>query len=156
MIINFISRDKIAIKSKNAIITLDGGVAVGSFKISGPGEYDIDGVQVEVQPIKAGLASFIYSEDMVITHITDLQQELTKIKGISDTNILVVDLKSDDTVEKLKPIIKAIEPSYLFLIGAGKTTEFITQLNLTIEKVKTLKVTASSIPESGTSVIEEE
>lgn len=156
MIINFASRDKLTIKSKNATITLDGKVMVGDFSISGPGEYDVNGTQVEVQSLVAGLASFVYVEDMVITHITNLEQELTKIKGVSDTNILVVDLKSNDTADKLKSIIKSLEPSYIYLLGAGKTAEFIAQLGIITEKCKSLKVTLSSLPESGTTLIEEE
>lgn len=156
MIINFASRDKLNIKSKNSTITLDKKIVIDDFSINGPGEYDVDGIQIEAQPLKAGLASFVYVEDMVITHITSLEQELTKIKGVSDTNILIVDLKSNDTVDKLKPIIKSLEPSYIYLLGAGKTAEFIAQLGIITEKCKSLKVTLSALPESGTTLIEEE
>ena len=66
---------------------------------------------------------------------------------------VVVDLRSDSTPEQLKPVLKALEPSYVFLAGAGATQELSQALGLAAFEGSSLKVTRSSLPLEGTFLV---
>jgi len=97
-----------------------------------------------------GAAYFIRAEDLMITYFSGPVKEATKEEGASNTAVLVLEVRSDETADDYKPLIKNLEPSYVFVRGAGATPEFNAGLGLTLYESNTLKVTPTSLPLEGT------
>ena len=146
--------DTIVVKTKTEPITIGATLTIGSFTIPGAGEYDVASIACEGQAMESG--AFVYSirtEDLMITYLTKLDREVTKLDGVSNTNVLVLDLRSDDTADMIKPIVKAVEPQYLVLIGAGATEPLIAELAIPILESTGLKITRTGLPLEGTSIL---
>lgn len=153
MIISYTATGDVQLKTKTEPVILGSSIKIGDYTIPGPGEYDIASIQCEGQAVSGAFVYFVRDEDLMITFITKLDTATAKIDGISDTAILVLDIRSDDTVEAAKGIIKAVEPAYVLLIGAGATPEFTAQLGIPLAESSTLKVTRAGLPLEGTSII---
>jgi hypothetical protein len=144
------SPDRVVIKGKQATVTIGKEVQIGDYTIPGAGEYDVAGIHCEGQYLSEGAAFFLQVEDIVLCYLTQPHADLLKVDNVSDTDILIVDLRSDDTAAALKPIIKAVEPSYVYLLNSTGRTDLITELNLPVETVPILKVTAGTLPAEPT------
>ncbi len=153
MIISYTATGDVQLKTKTEPVVLGSSIKVGSYTIPGPGEYDIASIQCEGQAVSGAFVYLVRDEDLLITLLTTLDPAAAKLDGISDTAVLVLDIRSDDTPEAAKSIIKAIEPAYVFLIGAGATPAFITQLGIPVAESASLKVTKIGLPLEGTTVI---
>ena len=154
MTIGYTSADTISIKTKNETILINGEVQIGHYLIPSAGEYDISAIQCEAQNLGQAIVYFIHTEDLTITFLSALQSEVTKLDDASNTDILILEVRSDNTAEDLKPILKALEPAYLFLIGAGVSSEFVESLGLPTQATQNLKVTRSALPLEGTTLIQ--
>lgn len=152
MVISFTPQDDVLIKAKTANILLNSVAKIDTYTVPGAGEYDVKGIQCEAEYLPDGLVYFFRAEDILITYMTSVDQKATKMEDSADTNILVLSLCSDNTADQVKVLVKALEPSFLLLTGPYNPT-IITDLNLTTEKTSTLKVTASSLPAEGTTLI---
>ncbi len=152
MQVSYTANNAIELKSKNASVTLDNGVRVGDQQISGPGEYDVQGVQVEAASYAGGVAYFIRVEDLVTAYVTKIDASASKLDGISDAAILVLDVRSDDSADSVKSLIKSVEPSYVFITGAGATRELAMQLGIPLAEGVSLKTTKAGLPLEGTSI----
>lgn len=150
---SYSSNDEIVINTKGRNIILGNQVKIGEFMVPGAGEYDIASIQCEVDELTRGLVYFIYAEDLVITYLDELNQEITKLDDAAGTVILVLDIRSNDDYSQIKPILKALEPSYLFLRGAGVTEELKKTLNLPLHPTNVLKVQKASLPLEGTFLV---
>ena len=153
MQIGYTASGDLQLKTKTETVTMGAGLRIGSKVIPGPGEYDVASIQCEGMAIDGTVAYFIRTEDLMITFLTGLDGLVTKLEDISDTAILVADVRSDDTPEAAKKIIKALEPYYVFLIGAGATPDFIAKLELPQSEDSTLKITRAGLPLEGTTII---
>jgi hypothetical protein len=148
--LSFTSGDHVQLKVKNDTVNLGETVSIRDYVLPGAGEYDVAGVLCEAQVAGDSLAYFIRLDDLQTTYLPRLASEVTKLDDASNCNILVVDVRSDDKPESLKPILKALEPSYVALIGAGATPEFQKALNLTTQEGASHKLTRSGLPLEGT------
>jgi hypothetical protein len=153
MNLSYSSNDEIVINTKGRNIILGNQVRIGEFVVPGAGEYDIASIQCEVNELTHGQVYFIYAEDLVITYLDELNQEITKLDDAAGTVILILDLRSDDDLNQIKPILKTLEPSYLFLRGAGATEELKKALNLPVHPTSVLKVQKTSLPLEGTFLV---
>jgi len=153
MQISYQSDGSVLASTKNKSVRLGAQVVIDNYVVPGAGEYDVAAIQCEAHAFSDGLAYFVHLEDLTISYLTTLTTELTKLDEASSTDILVVDLRSDNTAEQFKPILKALEPSYVFLTGSGATPELIEKLGLTKQEGDNLKVTKSSLPMEGTFLI---
>jgi hypothetical protein len=153
MNISYQSNDSLTISSKGRTVVVGAEVKVENYVIPGAGEYDIATIQCEAYHLGQGLLYLIRSEDLTVTYLSKIDQEATKGEGVSTTNILIVDVRSDDKPEDLKPIVNRLEPSYVLLIGAGATPEFRSALSLPAYEGGALKVPTSSLPEQGTFLV---
>lgn len=153
MVITFSGKNDVTIKGKNETVTVDSTVKIGSFTVPSAGEFDISGVQCESLYLSQGMVHFFAMEDLQITYLTEINQEVTTLDDAPATDILILDIRSDNKPDQLKPILKALEPSYLLLVGAGATPEFVTELHLPVHPESSLKVTAGSLPDEGTYVM---
>jgi hypothetical protein len=150
MVISYTSSGEVSIKTKTETVVLNGGVTIGSFVVPGPGEYDIAGIQCEARALTQSAAYFLRTEDLTITFLGLIEQGVTELDDASATHVLVVDVRSDDKPETLKPIVKALEPSYVLLTGAGATPTFASALNLPAADGDSLKLTRAGLPLEGT------
>ena len=150
MVISYTSTGDVSVKTKTETILLNGGVTIGSFVVPGPGEYDIAGILCEAQALSESVVYFIRTEDLTITFLGLIEQDVIKLDDAAATHILVVDVRSDNKPESLKPVLKALEPSYVVLTGAGATAEFSAALNLQPAEGDSLKLTRAGLPLEGT------
>lgn len=153
MTITQTSADTISIKTKNELVTVGDGVTIGSYHISGAGEYDVAAIQCEARFLKEATVYMISSEELTVTALTQVDVDVTKLDDAPNSDILVIEVRSDNKDEDLKKILDVLEPSYLFLTGSGATPELRTKLGLPVLDSTTLKVTRSSLPLEGTSLI---
>jgi hypothetical protein len=153
MNITYTTNGSVQLKTKTVPVTLSGQVTIGEKVISGPGEYDISTIQCEGVALPLAIAYFIRDEDLLITYLTHLDSEVTKLDDVSETAILVLDITSEDTPASAKSIIKALEPAYVFLMGPGATAAYIEELGIPKAEETTLKVTRTGLPLEGTTLI---
>ncbi len=153
MIASYTAHGSVELKTKNISVVLANGVSVGSQQIAGPGEYDVQGVQCEATAYEGGIGYFVRVEDMVTAYLTKVDATASKLDGITEAAILVLDVRSDDTNESVKALIKAVEPSYVLLAGAGATKEMAAALGFPLTEGSSLKVTKAGLPLEGTSLI---
>ncbi|HSI20181.1 MAG TPA: hypothetical protein VLA04_00510 [Verrucomicrobiae bacterium] len=150
MVISYTSSGDVSIKTKSETVTLGSSVTIGSFVVPGPGEYDIASIQCEAKALTNSFVSFIRTEDLTVTFLSELDGQVTKLDDASSTHILVADIRSDDKPDSLKPIIKGIEPSYVVICGSGATPEFAAALGIQPVEGGTLKLTRAGLPLEGT------
>lgn len=153
MTITHTSADTISVKTKNEVVTFGNGVTIGSYKITTAGEYDVAAIQCEAQFLKDATSYIVRSEELTITYLSQTDTTITEQDDAPNTDILMVDVRSDDKIDDLKIIVKELEPSYVLLIGAGATAEFRSQLGIPNYDATTLKVTRAGLPLEGTSLI---
>ena len=147
------STDTIVVKTKTEPITIGATLQLDGFTVPGPGEYDVASIACEGRAMESG--AFVYgirTEDLTITYLTKLDKEVNKLDGVANTNVLVLDLRSEDEAGDVKAIVKVIEPQYLALIGAGATEKLITDLGFPIIE-SSLKITRAGLPLEGTSIL---
>ena len=153
MVISYLANGTVSIKTKTETITLAEKVQIGSHTLPGAGEYDIAAIQCEAHHLTEATVYFFHSEDLHLSFLDSLSPEVTQMDDASNTNILIVDVRSDQKVDQLKSIIKSIEPSYLFLSGAGATPEFRDALHLPLHDSSSLKIVRSGLPLEGTFLV---
>jgi len=143
----------VLIKGKAETVSLKDTVTINSYVLPGQGEYDVAGVQCEGFNLSAGLVYFIRLEDLQLTYLSQIDSGVSKLDDASNCNILIVDVRSDDTADSLKGIIKNVEPSFVILCGAGATPEFRTALNLPTQEIGTFKISRAGLPLEGTTIL---
>lgn len=153
MIISHQSDGSVSVKTKTETISIGNTVSIGNRVIETAGEYDIAAIQCEAEYLDKATVYFFRTEELTLAFLSALDDSITKVDDASNTDILVVDIRSDDTAEKLKQILKSIEPSYLFLVGGGATKEFGDSLGLPAHEGNTLKITRSGLPLEGTFLV---
>ena len=153
MVITHSGTDSISIKTKTETIVMGPGLSIGQFVIPGAGEFDIASIQCEGFPLTNSVAYLVRSEDLTLLLLENLDTAVTKLDDASKADILIVEVRSDDTVENLKQVVKALEPSFVVLSGAGVTTAFVESLGLPRVEGDSLKMTRAGLPLEGTSVL---
>src|ERR1044072_274823 len=108
MQLTYSGTDTVVIKTKTESVTLGAGVVIGDFTVPGPGEYDIASIQCEGKSLpSASVAYFIRAEDLTVTFLPTIDIAVSKLDDASNTDILVLDVRSDDTVETVKAVVKS-------------------------------------------------
>lgn len=153
MQVSYTSSGSVNLITKTSPVLISPGVTLAKYSIPGAGEYDVDAIQCEAINLSDSIVYFITTEDLTVTYLAKVSQDIIKLDDASATNILIVDLRSDDKPEDLKPILKSLEPSYLLLIGPGATEEMQDALGLPKLGNTVLKVTRSSLPLEGTFLV---
>ena len=156
MNISYPAHDGVVIATKNRAISLGQEVRIGDYLIPGAGEFDIAGIQCEVHFATQGLVYFIRLEELQITFLSEINSQVISLADAASTNILVINLRSSDQPETLTPILKGLEPSFVFLFGPGATKEFIQSLSLPNHDSNVLKITRSGLPLEGTYLVSRE
>lgn len=153
MQIAYTSTGALQLKTKSGNVSIDPQIVIGNFTIPGAGEYDIASIQCEGHALSSSVAYFLRSEELNITVLADIDPSITKLDDAANTDILVVEVKSNDTPEALAPVIKALEPAYVFLLGPGANKNFATTLNLPLAEESALKLgSRNALPVEGTTL----
>jgi hypothetical protein len=153
MTISYQTNGSVVVQTKNHTVRLGDTVQLDEYTIPGAGEFDVAAIQCEAYSLAEGTVYFVHSEDITVSYFSGIAPGGTKLEEASSTNILVVDVKSNDQADKLKAIVKSMEPSYVFLIGSGATPEFRAELGLNAYENSTLKVSRTGLPLEGTWLI---
>lgn len=125
-------------------------ITLGNFVIPGAGEYDVNGVPCEVHPLNHSFLATVRLEDLTICYLPELAPEVKLAEEAVSAHILCLMTRSNDQPEMVKNLIKALEPSYVFLMGIDATREFAEKISSTIEQASTFKISRSSLPLEGT------
>jgi len=150
MTIQFSPDGSVVLKSKAETITLGKGVAINSYSLPGRGEYDVASVQAEVYQAGNALAYCLRTEELLTVFLDIPDLAVSELDDVSNTNILILDLRSDSSTDVVKTIIKRLEPSYVFAIGISPSV--IESLTLP-QQPAPLKVTRAGLPLEGTTLI---
>jgi hypothetical protein len=153
MQISLASNGTVIIKTKTEPITLGATVQIDTYTVPGPGEYDVASIQCEGRALPHGTAYFFHTEELNVTYLPKISSEVMKLDDLSNTDILVLDVRSDDTVSAVKDVVKNVEPFYLILMGSGSTPAFIAELGLPLSDTPILKLTRAGLPLEGTTVL---
>lgn len=153
MVISYSAEGSVVAKLKATTFSLGTRVKIGEYEILGAGEYDVASVHAEVQNLKDSIVYWLYAEDLHITFLSQPDSSISDQDMAASTDILVVELRSDDSPDKLKTIIKRLEPAYVFLIGPGAIPELFVAMGMPMIAEPTLKVLRTSLPIEGTSLI---
>jgi hypothetical protein len=150
MTIQFGADGNINLKTKAETVTVGKGVVINNYTLPGRGEYDVASVQAEVYQAGNALAYTLRVEELMTIYLDVPDLAVADLDDAANCNILILDLRSDSSTDVVKTIIKRLEPSYVFAIGAQ--TELIEALALPKE-VSPLKVTRLGLPLEGTILI---
>lgn len=153
MVISYQSNGTVSIKAKNETIAIGEGITIGSYKIQSAGEYDVAGIQCDATHLETATAFLVRTEDLTVTFLNNVDTSITKLDEASNTDILIIDVRSDSKIEDVKTILKTVEPFYLLLIGSGASSGILQELGLPLIEGQ-LKVTRTSLPLEGTQLLQ--
>ena len=154
MIISYLGEEKFKIKTRDAEIVLgDGKVTIDEFVIDGPGEYERKNIFVESPIEKPAYKLFV--EEVKILY-------LGKVKGLSDREVEEIDgidlfflpCGTDGSMEIKESLNLAatLEPGIIIPM-LYESKESLQKEGLEGEVEKTVKISKSSVPEEGRTVI---
>jgi hypothetical protein len=150
MVITRLNPETVQVKTKTETVSLGAQIKIGSFNLPGAGEFDVAGILCQATNLPLGTVYVFHAEELAVSYLTQIDPAVTQVDDISSTDILAIDIRSNDKADDLKPILKALEPSYLILFGAGATPEFLSSLQLPVHTSDILKVTKNGLPDEGT------
>ena len=153
MTLQFAPTGTVVLKGKSNTISLGNTIRLGEYQVPGMGEYDVAGIPCKVQNLEQGSVAFVQLEGIQFTFLSQIDPGITKLDDATDTEVLVVDVRSDDQASQLKSILKVLEPAFLALIGSGNTEAFRKALGLPISQGASTKIIKSGLPEEGTTLL---
>lgn len=147
MIIKKTSQNEWEIKTKNSTIKLGSGVQIGEYQIPGTGEYEIGGIEVEVND---GITNII-CEDLNIVFLCQNKKALTEteLKKLSNINILFLPVAGNNTmsVKDSLATINEMEPAIVIPIYYDSLAEFSKFAGINTETLAQLKIAKNALPE---------
>lgn len=152
MIINWLGDENFRIKSKNLIVKIGEKNYLGELEISGPGEYEVSGIQMEI----FDNIIQVYVEGLTIGHIkkgkilSDL--ELQKLNGI---NILLLGVggKKFSETKIATELINQIEPNLVIPMYVDDLNDFEKAKEASKDAKDELKISKTDLPEEDYNVI---
>lgn len=125
MQINWQGKDKIIIKSKNAVIETGEVNKVNEVELLGPGEYEIAGI--EIFGISEGIYLFRI-EDMTVAYLDKINRTLTdkEIEDLSDVAIVIIPTGGEGVIDAKAAanIIKSVEPKIVIPTNSENFADF--------------------------------
>lgn len=145
--------ETIQIKTKNVNINLSNEVKVGEFTLSGPGEYEIAGVEVE----GVGLVYVFETEEMRLAYLDHLNRPLNDAEQelVADVDILFVPVGGGEVLDAkgALQVINQIDPRIVIPVYYDELAEFTQEEGITPEYVDSLKISRINLPETERKVI---
>jgi len=152
MIIKWEGGDNFSIKTKSNSLRIGSKIQLDKLDISGPGEYEVGGTQVEVID---GIIQ-VYAEGMTIGHIKKAKvfsdQELEELSGIDILLIGVGGAEFTETKTALS-VINQIDPNIVIPMHKGNLQEFAKEEGVTTEGKDELKISKIDLPQDERQVI---
>lgn len=153
MTINSPLVEVIQIRTKDAIISLGHEVKVNDFILSGPGEYEISGIEIT----SVGKIYFFSAEDIRLAYLDKLDRPLTNEEQelVTDVDILFVPTGGGEVLDAkaANQIINQIEPRIVIPMYYDQIDGFSKEEGITPEFVDSLKVSVTTLPETERKVI---
>lgn len=136
-----------SIKTKDAVIMVDGQMKIGERVLPGPGEYEVSGVFAEVLPDVA----VFHAEEMNIAYLGHGKKKLEdrEQEALEAVDVLLVAADSDakDELKAITDLANEIEPRILVLTGVKDPGVFAKVEGQAPTSLDTLKVTRADLPE---------
>ncbi len=153
MTISMPSTEIIQIKTKNVVINFGKENIVNDFVLTGPGEYEIGGVEI----IGIGQLYIIETEDMRIGYLDKLNRPLTdeEQEDAADVDILFVPVGGEDVLspKDAMKVITQIDPRIVIPVYYSDIEAFSKEEGITPEFMDNLKITRANLPETERKVI---
>lgn len=141
------------IETQNTKITIDGGVTIRDFKIPGPGEFEIDEVEVEASE---GIY-LIDVEDATVAVVSENKKDFSDkdYKMISNSDILFIPVAGKNTMptKTALKVISDCDPSYVIPIFYDDLSSLEKEEGMKIETQEELKVTKNDMSEEERKVV---
>jgi len=152
MIITWEGGQDFNLKTKNINVLLGEKIKLGELEITGPGEYEVGGVQLEHFD---GIV-VTYAEGIAVGHIKRAaqfnQEELEKLSAI---DVLLIGVGGGDFTENkaATEAITQIDPSIVIPMHGGNIEEFVkTEAATQLEK-EDFKISKAELPQDERQVI---
>jgi len=152
MIIKWEGEDNFSIRTKSNSLKIGGKIQLDKLDISGPGEYEVGGTQVEVID---GIIQ-VYAEGMTLGHIRKAKaysdQELEELSGI---DVLLIGIGGGEFTETKTAltVISQIDPNIVIPMHKGNLQEFAKEEGVTTEGKDELKINKIELPQDERQVI---
>jgi len=131
------------LKGKTAQLSLNGGIKIGEFEITGPGEFEISGTSIVGTPIGEGTLYNLQMDDMGVLFPVGLTEVPTdeQLDQLMPSDILIVEAAPAEVVSKL---IQKTDVSQI-VVGGNADVEKLKLSGAT--KATSLKIDKRSLPE---------
>lgn len=152
MIIYWDGQENFSIKTKANMVKIGSKIQLGDLEISGPGEYEVGGTQVE---LINGVIQ-VYAEGMTLSHIKKgkifSDEELEKLNGI---DILLVGIGGGNFTETKTAlaIINQTDPKIVIPMHHGNLQEFAKEEGVASKSQAELKIFKADLPQEERQVI---
>lgn len=140
------------VKTKTMTAKIGEKIQLGDLEITGPGEYEVGGVQIEVVD---GIIE-VFTEGICIGHIQKAkvlsETELEKLNGI---DVLLIGIGGGDFTETKTAlqVIGQIDPSIVAPMYENNLEEFAKEEGITTEGKDELKISKADLPVEGRQVV---
>jgi len=133
--------DGVEIKTKKAVIYLDGNVKINEVELEGMGEYEV--AEVAVEGIDDN--TYIFQTEELTIGAVNFTCKIVKevIEKLSNTKIVIVKLNGNisEAVEQ----VGQIEPDIAIYLGDEEAEKKLHTSGVTVEKTETLKITKADL-----------
>ncbi len=153
MIISASHPGALNIRTKKSPITLSDQVQIGEFTLSGPGEYEVSGIEV----LGVGQLYIFESEDMRLAYLDKLNRPLSteEQEAATDVDILFVPVGGGEVLDTKGAIavINQLDPRIVIPMHYHDISDFSKQEGIKPEQIDSLKITKAELPENERRVI---
>lgn len=133
--------DGIEIKTKKAVIYLDGAVKINDVELEGTGEYEV--AEVSVEGIDDN--TYIFQTEELTVGAINFTCKISKevIEKLSNTKIVIVKLNGNisEAVEQ----VGQIEPDVAIYLGTDEAQNKLHKSGVTVEETESLKITKADL-----------
>ncbi len=151
MQIKYIGVEKFQIRTKDASVELEqNNVTVNDFSLSGPGEYEKNGVFVEGIADNGNTIFVVTAEEIKICHLGKISHDLREdeAKEIGNIDILFIPLGEEGSInlKQAQSLIAKIDPRVVIPMLYSDLNEFCKSEGATEPALEQLKIKKSELP----------
>lgn len=151
MQIRYLGKEKFEIRSKDNKIDLGYKILINGFELSGPGEYEKNGIFVEGIADNGNTIYSIRVEDINVCYLGNISHDLREdeAKEIGDVDILFVPQGENGSLPTKKSValISKIDPKIVIPMLYADLSEFKKSEGVVDEEIDILKIKKSELPE---------
>lgn len=160
MDISYLGKDSFKIKAKNGSVVAGSGKLTISHKnggedfvITGPGEYEVEGISVFGYKAEEFNVYVVQFEDMRVAYLGDLSKSLSEktIGELENIDVVIVEVDKM-AIKEVVDAVSKLEPYYVLPYGE-QTAKFIASYEHGSRSVKNLNLSKLSLSDDLTEVI---